>query len=164
MLASTSPLSKPLNTQQHSQWLAPTLRLLSRTTTKNSENLTAWLAGKIKEATSKTEAFMYGQSSCTVVDAVACVCVCRSRAKIGAAACDSFCPMGAQATARLLDLSPSLKDLNTESSVVDQCLNDLSTLIGRLEKQGASSGFSANQVTRGSRLSDRLSILFLPSK
>nr|VZI32925.1 unnamed protein product [Spirometra erinaceieuropaei] len=45
-----SPLPKPL-TEQHSPWLAPAFRLLSRTTTKNPGNLTDWLAGKIKEGT-----------------------------------------------------------------------------------------------------------------
>uniref|UniRef100_A0A0X3Q5Z2 Uncharacterized protein C1orf112 homolog n=1 Tax=Schistocephalus solidus TaxID=70667 RepID=A0A0X3Q5Z2_SCHSO len=107
-----SPLSKPVN-EQHSQWLAPALHLLSRTTTKNSEKLAGWLAGKIKE--------------------------------------------------RLLDLSPSLKDITADPSIVDQCLNDLSVLISRLEKQGAF-GFSVDQLTRGSQLSDRLAVLFLPSK
>ncbi|BHF57196.1 hypothetical protein SprV_0100013700 [Sparganum proliferum] len=107
-----SPLSKPL-TEQHSPWLAPAFRLLSRTTTKNSGNFTDWLAGKIKE--------------------------------------------------RLLDLSPALKDQTIESPMVDQCLSDLGVLISRLEKQGTS-GFSADQVSRGSQLSDRLSVLFHPAK
>ncbi|KAL7061818.1 hypothetical protein AAHC03_02036 [Spirometra sp. Aus1] len=107
-----SPLPKPL-TEQHSPWLAPTFRLLSRTTTTNPGNLTDWLAGKIKE--------------------------------------------------RLLDLSPALKDQTIESPMVDQCLSDLGVLISRLEKQGTS-GFSADQVSRGCQLSDRLSVLFHPAK